>query len=108
MAKYNAAKHSIESDDGRTTLATLHSSVRADKGFEIADWWGGDYAELDELHTELANSYSEKWDMRDRVASLDEDLRNARADLESERIRVADLEAELEVLKLKGKGAAAA
>lgn len=95
MAKYNAAKHTIESDDGRTTLATLHFSVRADKGFEIADWWGGDSEAMEVLNEELSILQSDKWNAEGRLDHAASQLHKAEDKLSDAKARIEELEAEI-------------
>lgn len=106
MAKYNAARHTIESDDGSITLATLHPSVRADKGFDIADWWCGDNEEMENLQGEIDNLSDDRHQMRGRMESAESQLYKAEDKLSEARARIEELETELADLKEKGVAAA--
>lgn len=103
MAKYNAARHTIESDDGSITLATLHPTVRADKGFEIADSWQGrplhDYEMLEE---DLSVAEQRQAEAKSDAAWHEKESRNLEYDNEKLKTRIAVLEAELADLKEKG------
>jgi chromosome segregation ATPase len=109
MAKYNAAKHRIESDDGRL-LATLTEHVETSKAWEIADWWGGDYDEIDNLRSEITSA---EWNLN-KAQESDDDARGEIAELEdkldSAKLKIEDLELKIEGLEeqLAQKGAQAA
>lgn len=103
MAKYNAARHTIETDDGIIILATLHPTVRADKGFEIADSWQGrplhDYEMLEE---DLSVAEQGRAEAKTDAAWHQKEVRNLEYDNEKLRTRIAVLETELADLKEKG------
>jgi predicted RNase H-like nuclease (RuvC/YqgF family) len=107
MAKYNAATHTIESDDGSIILAILHPSVRADKGFEIADSWQGrplhDYEMLEE---DLSVAEQGRAESRSNAEWHEKECRNLEYDNDRLKIRIEELEAELAELKEKGAAAA--
>lgn len=105
MAKYNAAKHTIESDDGSIPLATLHPSVRADKGFEIADWWGGDNEVMEVLNEELRIIEADKWNAEGRADYAESERYKVESKLDAALVRIDDLETELADLKEKGAAA---
>ena len=105
MAKYNAAKHTIESDDGSITLATLHPSVRADKGFEIADWWCGDNEVMEVLNEELRIIEADKWNAEGRADNAESERYKVENKLDAALARVDELETELADLKEKGAAA---
>jgi uncharacterized small protein (DUF1192 family) len=109
MAKYNAAKHRIETEDGRI-LATLTEHVDTSKAWEIADWWGGDYDEIEELHAEITNKDFNLEKVKSTAEAVREELIEREGDLAAAEIRIDDLEAEVEKLKaeLAQKGAQAA
>jgi hypothetical protein len=68
MAKYNAAKHRIESDDGRV-LATLTEHVETSQAWGIADSWGEPLEEISyELFEETVESEE---DLKDKVLHLE-------------------------------------
>jgi chromosome segregation ATPase len=109
MAKYNAAKHRIESVDGRL-LATLTEHVETSKAWEVADWWGGDYDEIEELHAEITNKDFNLEKVKESEDYARRELDKVSDELADAEIRIEDLEAEIEKLKaqLEEKGAQAA
>jgi chromosome segregation ATPase len=109
MAKYNAAKHRIESDDGRI-LATLTEHVETSKAWEVADWWGGDYDEIEELHAEITNKDFNLEKVKESEDYERRELDKVSDELGDAEIRIDDLEAEIEKIKaeLAQKGAQAA
>lgn len=109
MAKYNAAKHQIETDDGRV-LATLTEHVETSKAWEVADWWGGDYDEIENLHSEITNA---EWNLAKAKESDDYargELSRTEDDLTMARVKIKDLELKIEGLEeqIEEKGAHAA
>jgi len=107
MAKYNAAKHTIESDDGSITLATLHPTVRADNAFEIADSWAESpdfkerrsrIGELEDecngLETRNDRLNDDLTDAQDEIVDLEQKLEEARAKIEELQGRITELETE--------------
>ncbi len=106
MAKYNAAKHRIESDDGRL-LATLTEHVETSKAWEIADWWGGDYDEIEELHAEITNKDFNLEKIKSEAHAAREEAKVLENEIAAAELKIDDLEAEIEKLKaeLAQKGA---
>jgi peptidoglycan hydrolase CwlO-like protein len=93
MAKYNAANHTIETDTGEL-LATLSNSVRADKAFEIADFWGADNtgdleAEIIDLKAEIDAIESDEEDL----IEANDKIEGLKAELSDAKERIAELEA---------------
>ena len=109
MAKYNAAKHRIESDDGRI-LATLTEHVDTSKAWEVADWWGGDYDEIEELHAEITNKDFNLEEIKSQAHAAREEAEVLENEIAVAELKIEDLEAEIEKLKaeLAQKGAQAA
>lgn len=101
MAKYNAAKHTIESDEGRT-LATLTVEVETSQAWEIADGWSRYSEELNALREEVSGERSAKLYWTDRANELDADLSEVRRKLEVAQCRIEELEGEIAGLKEKG------
>ena len=87
MAKYNAAKHTIETDTGEL-LATLTHSVRADEGFTIADNWG------DSVTKELRDQIEDLDAEIGRIEYKNDELRDEIRDLERENNRLAKVNGE--------------
>jgi chromosome segregation ATPase len=109
MAKYNAAKHRIESDDGRL-LATLTEHVETSKAWEIADWWGGDCDEIKELHAEITNKDFNLEEIKSRAHTAREETEVLESELSAAELKIEDLELKIEGLEeqLAQKGAQAA
>lgn len=105
MAKYNAAKHTIESDDGRT-LATLTPLVETSQAWELADWWGGDNEVMEVLNEELRLTERDKWNAEWRVDAAESERYKAEDKLSVAQARIEELEAEIATLKEKGDTAA--
>ncbi len=103
MAIYNAANHTIESDDGQTLLARLTPAVRAEQAFEIADYWGGHSKEIDKLNSELRSKESDRRNAEANEQHAIDENRRLNDQLDEARDRIKQLEAELEQ-----KGATAA
>lgn len=101
MAKYNAAKHRIESDNGRV-LATLTEHVETAKAWEIADWWGGDYEEIENLHAEINNADFNLERVKANGEAARDQLHKVEGELADAKLRIEDLESEIEALKEKG------
>lgn len=99
MAKYNAAKHTIETDAGEL-LATLTHSVRADDGFKIADNWGDSVTkdlrdQIEDLDAEIGRIESKNDELRDEIR--DPERENERLEKENDEAtdRIEELEAKL-------------
>jgi chromosome segregation ATPase len=109
MAKYNASKHRIESDDGRI-LATLTEHVETSKAWEVADWWGGDYDEIEELHAEITNKDFNLEEIKSEALTLREEAEVLKNELAAAELKIEDLELKIEGLEeqLAQKGAQAA
>lgn len=105
MAKYNAAAHRIETDDGRT-LATLTPLVETAKAWAVADWWGGDNEEIELLEEDLCNEQVSKHEEQGRREFAEAELRKAEDKLSAAWARIEELEAELGARKEKGSDAA--
>lgn len=89
MAKYNAAKHTIETDTGEL-LATLTHSVRADEAFTVADNWGDSATK--ELRDQIEDIDAEIDELRDEIR----DLKRENERLEKENDEATDRIEELE------------
>lgn len=96
MAKYNAAKHTIESDDGRT-LATFTPLVETSKAWEVADWWGGDNEVMEVINEELRISETDKRNVEGRMESAQSALYKAEDKLSEALARIDELEARSKV-----------
>ena len=101
MAKYNAAKHTIESDTGEL-LAKLSDSVRADKAFDIADAFDGTTfrQEIEGLKEENAALELSEREARNETASkvrqitrLDLENTKQRTEISTLLDRITELEA---------------
>ncbi len=105
MAKYNAAKHTIETDDGRH-LATLAREIRADEGFRISDRWAGEgdadnaeYGDIESLRDELREAQGNAYDLKCEVEELEDKIEDRDAEIRR-------LKEELATLQEKGGEAA--
>jgi chromosome segregation ATPase len=98
MAKYNASKHTIESDDGRT-LATLTTHVETAQAWEVADWWGGNNAELEQLNSEVANASFNLDKARERTEYAERELSCAKEEVAAAQRKIEAFESELAALK---------
>lgn len=99
MAKYNAARHTIETDDGRH-LATLARSIDGNQGFRIADGWAGaEDEDIEELREALRFEEYRRQEFEDANFSA-----NCRIEERDEEIR--RLKEEIATLKEKGAPAA--
>lgn len=83
MAKYNAAKHTIETESGEL-LATLSDSIRADEAWVIADNWGSAahnalHEEIEDLGCSLSKVQQKLDDAKDKIQELKEELTEARS-----------------------------
>lgn len=103
MAKYNAAKHHIETDDGRT-LARLTEHVETAKAWEGADWWGGDNDEMENLNSELTAASFNEDKARERMEYAERELSRAEEEIDAAQRKIEALESEL--AEAKGGGAA--
>lgn len=94
MAKYNASKHTIETDDGRT-LARLTEHVETAKAWEVADWWGGDNDEMENLNSELTNASFNEDKTRERREYAERELSRVEEEIDAAQRKIEALEAEL-------------
>lgn len=101
MAKYNASKHTIESNDGRT-FATLTDFVETSQAWEIADWWGGNHDEVEQLNSDITNANFLLEKANDAAASAQSELASANEEIETARRIIAEIKAELAAAKGEG------
>ena len=99
MAKYNAAKHTIETDTGEL-LATLTPAVRSDEGFTIADNWGDSATkelreQIEDLDAEIAEVEEKNDELRDEIRDLEREKERLEKENNEATDRIEELEAEL-------------
>ena len=99
MAKYNAAKHTIETDTGEL-LAALTHSVRADEAFTIADNWGDSATkelrdQIEDLDAEIGRIESKNDELRDEIRDLERENKRLEKENDEATDRIEELEAKL-------------